>query len=129
MPVYREPFSQLNRRQLTLLIKKTHLYAVKILGNRQGRSPVLDPEDLVMRALEDTMVGADRTGNGAEPKGRLWVPPRALCGPIFAAASAVTFRIMASRVKVFGGSTSRVNLEPSLMIRILMEKESMSVTF
>ena len=74
MPVYREPFSQLNRQQLKLLIKKTHLYAVKILGNRQGRSPVLDPEDLVMRALEDTMVGADRPGNGAEPKGRLWDP-------------------------------------------------------
>ena len=74
MPVYREPFSQLNQRQLTLLIKRTHLYAVKILGNRQGRSPVLDPEDLTMRAFEDTMVGADRPGNGAEAKGRRWDP-------------------------------------------------------
>ena len=74
MPVYREPFSQLNQRQLTLLIKRTHLYAVKILGNRRGRSPVLDPEDLMMRAFEDTMVGADRPGNGAEAKGRLWDP-------------------------------------------------------
>ena len=74
MPVYREPFSQLNQRQLTLLIKRTHLYAVKILGNRRGRSPVLDPEDLMMRAFEDTMIGADRAGNGAEAKGRLWDP-------------------------------------------------------
>ena len=33
---------------------------------------MLDPEDLMMRAFEDTMVGADRPGNGAEAKGRLW---------------------------------------------------------
>ena len=72
MSAYREPFSQLNQRDLELLIKKTHLYALKILGNRQGRSPEIDAEDLMMRALEDTMIGADRGGNGAEAKGRRW---------------------------------------------------------
>ena len=72
MSAYREPFSQLNQRDLELLIKKTHLYALKILGNRQGQSPVIDAEDLMMRALEDTMIGAERAGNGAEAKGRRW---------------------------------------------------------
>ena len=72
MSAYREPFSQLNQRDLELLIKKPHLYALKILGNRQGQSPVIDAEDLMMRALEDTMGGAERAGNGAEAKGRRW---------------------------------------------------------